>query len=214
MNNKVSEYWIGEGIDYEEIWNAFNSAKDSYTSKFLKMQVSLVQIQFAYPAIQYPLTNLEAIYKTFKRFYYDYKKACLEPHEFQLAGPLFIYDIERNCSIYNFLIETAHVASFLCALYWAYLQFSEKTESIKEKKLNNFQKQIDLVHDLQKNPEKLQIAKTFINDAPVTLKNALENLFSQHLTEINASNEPFNGNIEHSKQHLIQIKLDKNENIQ
>jgi len=109
--SRVSEYWIGENVDYEDIWAAYESG-DGYVHKYHSMRVHLLRITLREQPRELPLFNFEAVYKTIKGYYHDLKKACLTREEYEAAGPLFIYQVNRSSGVWDFLGEIRQLLMF------------------------------------------------------------------------------------------------------
>ena len=117
----ITEYWIGENVDYSKLWDAYNSGIDDYEKKFHFMQVSSAIIEFDLPHTYDPLFNLEAIYKTLKGLYFDFKSYCLtNENERDKAGPLFVHSIGRGSGHWVLLIEKQYIELFMYVLGTAY----------------------------------------------------------------------------------------------
>src|SRR5437660_8359407 len=101
---EVSEYWIGKGVDYESLWAAYDGGQ-GYIQKYYNMTTHLLVIEFSSPEKSKPLFEHEAIFKTIKGYFHDFKKACLTYDDYATAGPLFFYSVERASGIYKFLGE-------------------------------------------------------------------------------------------------------------
>ncbi len=80
-----SEYWIGEEIQYESLWNAYESGF-AYIDKFRSMRVHLLRVELTQFPVDLPLFNHEAVYKTIQGYFHDFKRACLTHEEYDRAG--------------------------------------------------------------------------------------------------------------------------------
>jgi hypothetical protein len=100
----VEEYWIGQGVDYKAVWVSYEEGL-GYIDKFRKMRVHALRIELAQFPSDLPLFNHEAVYKTIKGYFHDLKQQCLSPGESDVAGPLFLYSVERASGIWTFLGE-------------------------------------------------------------------------------------------------------------
>src|SRR5437868_10692181 len=105
------EYWIGEGVDYDGVWAAYESGS-GYVQKFHSMRVHLLRITLREPPRELPLFNFEAVYKTLKGYFHDVKKAYLTGDEYEGAGPVFVYRVDRSSGIWDFLGELRQLLMF------------------------------------------------------------------------------------------------------
>jgi hypothetical protein len=136
MSN-ITEYWIGENVDYSKLWDAYNSGKDGYIQKFHSMKTVPVRIEFDLPHSHDPLFNLEAIYKTLKGLYYDFKSSCItDKNERDKAGPLFVYSIERGSGDWLLYIESTYVIPFIYFLARASLDICHEYYKTKKNIIN------------------------------------------------------------------------------
>lgn len=173
MSN-VTEYWIGENVDYSKVWDAYNAGKDDYINKFHSMKTVPIKIEFDSPNRQDPLFNLEAIYKTLKGLYFDFKQYCLTDNEFNNAGPLFVYSIERGSAEWTILIDPAYAPVFIWTLLKAYHEFYK----IKKTKLEckALEHQVEEINKARENSNKEKIEKTNIDKLIKDKKFVLSNL--------------------------------------
>ena len=95
------EYWIGENIDYDKIWDAYDQGQ-AYIQKFQSMRVHLFRLKLREHPRNLPLFNFEAVYKTIKGYFHDLKKLCLNSKDYAMAGPLFVYSVNRDSGIWDF----------------------------------------------------------------------------------------------------------------
>src|SRR5437588_4326006 len=102
---------MGDAVDYDAIWTAYESGS-SYTQKFNSMRVHLLRVTLREQPRELPLFNFEVVYKTIKGYFHDFKKACLPRDEYEMAGPLFIYRVDRSSGIWEFLGELRQLLMF------------------------------------------------------------------------------------------------------
>src|SRR5205809_6832387 len=100
-SDPTRQYWIGEGLDYDAVWAAYESGS-GYAQKFRSMRVHLLRITLREPPVELPLFNLEVVYRTTKGYFHELKKAYLTREEYERAGPLFVYRIDRSSGIWDF----------------------------------------------------------------------------------------------------------------
>jgi hypothetical protein len=194
----MEEYWIGKGIDYRRVWREFDDGA-GYIEKFHSKKVHLIRITLSYPSKDLPLFNHEAVYKTIKGYFHDLKEACLKPSEYDEAGPLFLYSVDRGSSIWEFLGELRQLLLLGSTL---------ADEKVMGEKLANVDKRIELFRKLFGNaavsPQDFQAfmaAKT-----PRELDKAIHRLIEQGIQRIEVSAVPFEGNIEETRKSLIDFK--------
>ncbi|MFZ0051681.1 MAG: hypothetical protein WAK96_07875 [Desulfobaccales bacterium] len=191
------EYWIGENVDYDKLWHAFDDGQ-AYIQKFRTIEVHLIRITLRNPTRDLPLFNHEVVYKTIKGYFYDLKKLCLPRTEIETAGPLFLYSIERKSGIWDFLGELRQLLLLGTTL---------ADEKVIGEKLNNLDKRIEF---LKKHfgsvvsPADFQAFKKA--RSPRQLERAVQRLIEQGLERVEISRQPFNGDLNTSKAALIDLK--------
>ena len=191
------EYWIGEGVDYDALWNAYESG-EGYIHKFQSMRVHLLRITLHEQPREYPLFNFEAVYKTTKGYFHDLKKFCLTPDEYGEAGPLFIYGVNRSSGVWEFLGELRQVLM---------LGTSLADEKVMGEKLANLDKRLEFVRKhfgnaiSPKDFEMFMKAKT-----PRQLERAVRKLIEQGVQKVEVSREPFSGDIQATAATLVDLK--------
>lgn len=180
------EYWIGENIDLENIWEIFDEGK-IYVEKYNSMEVYLFRLQFNH-ALNLPLFDHEAISKTIKSLFHDLKKECFSDLEYNRLGPIFLYEINRGSAIWTFLAELKPLLIFSTVLSTALLWGKLEGQS-----LNNLNKKIDIIRKLYPDASDLDV-QDFINAWTfIGRKKVLNRLAKQGLEKIEISKEPFNG---------------------
>jgi hypothetical protein len=196
------EYWIGKGVDYDRLWKAYDEGQP-YIQKYQSMRVHLIQISFEQQSSSLPMFNCEAILKTVKGYFHDLKHICLTTDEYQTAGPLFVYSIDRSSEIWAFLGELRQLLLFGTTL---------SDQQTIGHKLDNIDKKLEILKKhfgTDVNPEDFQRfmkAKT-----PRQIEGAFQHLIEQGIKKVEISQEPFSGNIEETKTKLVDIKKLLNE---
>ncbi len=186
MSN-ITEYWIGENVDYVKLWDSYDSGKEGYSEKFHSMKVSQVKIEFAIPPTNEPLFNLEVIYKTFKGLYYDFKNICLANlNERNKAGPLFVYSIERGSGWWHLLIESSYAAQFIIPFAYLALQIYHEPFLIKKTKLEieKLEEERDIRNKERLENNKQKIEQSDIDKFIYERKPIIEKLLSQGIKSI------------------------------
>ena len=195
--NALEEYWIGKDVDYDTFWNAYE-AGGGYIHKFNSMRVHLLRITLREQSRQFPLFNFEVVYKTIKGYFHDLKKFCLTPEEYDAAGPLFIYRVDRSSGIWEFLGELRQMLV---------LGTSLADEKVMGEKLENLEKRLDFFHrnfGNTANPRDFEIfmrAKT-----PRQLERAVQNLIKQGIQKVEVSREPFLGDVKATAVTLVDLR--------
>lgn len=131
----TEQYWIGRGIDVEEVWRDFENG-GGYKTKFDQMECHLIEIVFDNPNSQ-PLFNHEAIFKTMKHLFHETKRFHFTDEAYQFFGPLFLYQVRRSSGVYQFLVEFVPGFIFLLSLSMDALDVLNRLEKYKGKKLDN-----------------------------------------------------------------------------
>ena len=191
------EYWIGDGVDYNAIWAAYESG-GGYVQKFNSMRVHLLRITLREQPRELPLFNFEVVYKTIKGYFHDFKKACLPQDEYEISGPLFIYRVDRSSGIWDFLGELRQLLMFGTSL---------ADEKLMGERLTSLEKRMEFIrkhfgHAVSREDfERFMRAKT-----PRQLERAVQNLFAQGIQRVEVSSEPFVGDIEITEATLVDIK--------
>jgi hypothetical protein len=194
----TAEYWIGKNIPYAEIWKAYEDGL-GYVDKYKSIKVHLIRISFAAPTPRFPLFNHEAVFKTIKGYFHDLKAECLSPTEYNRAGPLFLYSVDRGSGIWEFLGELRQLVLFGTTLADEKLMGEQLQNLDRRMKFlkENFGGQSIDAEDF----ERFMNAKT-----SKELETAFAKLLRQGLTSVQIAKEPFSGNIQESRQSLIELK--------
>jgi hypothetical protein len=197
------EYWIGRDVDFRKVWNDYESGL-GYIDKYHSMEVYLIRITFKQYSSDLPLFNHEAVYKTLKGYFHELKLQCLSQQEYNVAGPLFLYDVERASGKWSFLGELRHLILLGTTL---------TEEKIFGQRIENFQKKLQILRenfgDRYIYPQDFQNFMAANTGRDVQL--ALENLYMQGLIDVEISQEPFMGDIVQTKSRLVSLNRMQNE---
>ena len=191
------EYWIGQDIDFRSVWDDFESGF-AYIDKYRTMDVHLMRLTFEQYPTNLPLFNHEAIFKTVKGYFHELKRTCMTKDEYVMAGPLFIYGIDRGSATWSFLGELRQLLLFGTTL---------ADERIVGQKLDNIDKKLAIINRHfggAYNPEDFQRfmrAKTSPD-----LEFAVRKLLHQKLRRIEISRESFIGEMDQKQRNLIELK--------
>lgn len=191
------EYWIGKDVDYNRLWEAYEQG-DGYIQKYVSMRVHLIRIKLRQQPKNLPLFNFEAVFKTIKGYYHDLKKTCLNPNEYSEAGPLFIYSVNRDSVIWEFLGELRQLLMLGTTLA------DEKTIG---QKMDNLDKRMEFLKKHFGSAVSPQDFQRFMEaKSPRALEKAVQRLIKQGIEKIEISKEPFKGDIKQIEPSLIDIK--------
>ena len=191
------EYWIGRDVNYDQLWDDYDAGQ-GYVQKFRSMRVHLIRITLAEPAIHLPLFNHEAVFKTIKGYFHDLKQLCLSVNEYNTAGPLFLYSVDRGSGVWSFLGELRQLLLLGTTL---------ADEKVIGEKLSNMEKRIEFLRKhfgASVSPEDFQrfmTAKT-----PRQLEKAFHRLVEQGIKKVEISREPFIGDSKKIEGTLIDVK--------
>jgi hypothetical protein len=195
--NSTFEYWIGDGVDYDAIWTAYE-AGSAYMQKFHSMQVHLIRITLREPPRELPLFNFEAVYKTIKGYFHDLKKAYMAEHEYEAAGPLFIYRVDRSSGIWDFLGELRQLLMFGTSLV---------DEKLMGERITSMEKRMEFLRRNFGDAVSAEDMAGFMRArTPRQLERAVQRLFAQGIQRIEVSTEPFTGAIEATEATLVDLR--------
>ncbi|MFZ1933451.1 MAG: hypothetical protein WCB27_04370 [Thermoguttaceae bacterium] len=191
------EYWIGRGVDYQAVWSAYEDG-EVYIRKYRTMRVHLFRMTLQEQPSELPLFNFEAVYKTVKGYFHDLKQGCLNPDEYETAGPLFIYSVNRGSGVWDFLGELRQLLMLGTTL---------ADEKVMGQKIENMDKRVEFIRKhfgtviSPKDFERFMKAKT-----PKQLDSAVQKLIRQGIKRIQISSEPFAGDMKATETSLVDIK--------
>lgn len=195
--NYFYEYWIGKDVNLQKTWDAYHNGK-GYEQKFASMSCHVIEITFEKTSREFPIFNLEPIFKTTKAYYHNLKRDCLPEQEYNSAGPLFIYEINRGSGIWTWLGE----------LYYVLLLGTTLTEEkIKGQRIDNIEKKLKILKeyfgDSNVRPELFQ---AFMEaNTPDDMEQAMQHLFNERIQSIKISRSPVITNIEDARKEMIDI---------
>jgi hypothetical protein len=193
----VQKYWIGSTVNYKELWAAYE-AGEGYIYKFKKMECHLLVIEFHKWNRSFPLFDHEAVFKTIKGLFHDLKKENLSPAEYDAAGPLFFYSVERGSSIYKFLGELRQILMLGNTL---------SDEKLKEKHLRNMQERIDFMRKNFTTVEKEAAQQLVLAKTTDEMDEAVKKLMECGIKSIKVSQQAVLGAPNQSEVKLIELKL-------
>jgi len=195
------EYWIGKDVNYESLWDDFESG-DGYVNKFKSMKVHLLKLSFDNHPTDIPLFDLEVVYKTLKGTFHDIKMDYLSDDEYEAAGPMFVYKIDRGSSEWYLLAELKpllYYAGILVSAIYAY-------QKITKQSLENLDKKISILRKYfpgatGKDEQFFIKAKT-----PWARNKIIQKLIERGLDKVEISKEEFSDDFQKSKSKMIDVK--------
>lgn len=191
------EYWIGQNVNYEHLWNSYDEGRD-YIIKYKSMRVHMIRITLEQQPAGLPLFNFEVVFKTIKGYFHDLKHLCLSNREYQEAGPLFLYCVDRSSGRWEFLSELRQLVLLGTTLA------DEKTIG---QKLDNLDKRMDFLKKHFGNAVSPQDFQMFMKaKSPRQLERAVQRLIEQGIKKVEISSDPFLGNAEQTRSTMIDIK--------
>jgi hypothetical protein len=199
----VREFWTGDGVDYQGIWEAYDFGYQSFRDKYFSRQQHLLVIEFNENfdlglKKPNPLFDHEAVYKTLKGLFHDLKEKNLEKQEYNESTPLFLYSVERGSSIYKFLGELRQLVMFGVLL---------GDEKIMKARQDNIQKRIDFIKKNFAGPLDGQDVSRYVTARTTyEMDQALERLLSKGIKSVKISVEPVQGQLNNIDPKLIDFR--------
>lgn len=147
------EYWIGKGLELEELWKSFESG-GGYIRKFESIEPYLLRLTFENHPITAPLFDHEVLYKTVKGTFHDVKAECLTQQAYDAAAPIFLYRVERGSGIFEFLGELDPILTYVAALGAAMMYYrsaAQKDQDFDEKKWKFIRSEFPRARDIEIN---------------------------------------------------------------
>lgn len=191
------EYWIGEGVNYDAVWDAYESGL-GYVDKFRSMDVHLLRITFAEPSASSPIFNFEAVYKTIKGYFHDLKVAVLSEDEFALAGPLFLYRVDRGSGIWDFLGELRQLLM---------LGTSLSDEKVMGERLTHLEARIAFLRRHFGDAVRPEDFQAFMKArTPRQLNKAMDRLIEQRIQSVQISRDSFTGDAPSLEEAMVELK--------
>lgn len=191
----VYEYWIGRDTDYVSVWQAYETGA-GYIDKFRSMRMHVLRVELTQFAPNMALFNHDAVYKTLKGYFHDIKRYGLSESEYNAAGPLFLYGVDRGSGIWNFLGELEPLMALAMTL-------AEKM--ILNQELTSFHKRFQIVQRYFPTANPHDISRLMQANSKKDLQFALRKLTDQGIQGVMVSQEPFEGDFEKTEKTLIDI---------
>lgn len=192
------DFWIGENSDLSKYWTAYKEG-NVYKRKFSTMNCHAIEITFEQALKDLPLYNLEPIYKTLKAYYHELKLDLLSADEYNSAGPLFIYEINRGSGIWTFLGEL---------WYLLVLGTTLSEEKIKGQRIENMERKLRILRDyFGDSSVRPELFQAFMQaDTPADMEQAMQNLFEERIIAIRISKSPIITSVEDARREMIDIR--------
>jgi hypothetical protein len=192
-------FWTGRNGGLLKYWSAYKLG-EGYQEKFSSMKSHVLEITFENTPKELPLYNLEPIYKTIKSYYHDIKKDCLTKAVYNLAGPLFIYEINRGSGIWTWLGE----------LYYVLILGTSLTEEkIKGQRIDNIEKKLRILKEYFGDSNvRSGLFQAFVQaDTPQEMEQAMQNLFEEKIKSVKISKSPIITTIDEAKKEMIDLNI-------
>ncbi len=191
------QYWIGDDIDYDKIWDAYESGS-AYIQKYNSMRVHLIRIKLREQERHLPLFNFEVVFKTIKGYFHDMKQLCLSEEDYLSAGPLFIYSVNRASGVWDFLGELRQLLLLGTTL---------ADEKVIGQKIENIEKRMEFIKKHFGGAISAGDFQRFMKaKSPRQLERAVQKLIEQGIEKIEISKEPFRGDIQQIEPSLTDMK--------
>ncbi len=193
------EYWIGKDINLSEIWNSFEEGQ-GYINKYNTMNVHLFQLTFNQPNSALPLFSHEVVFKTIKAYFHELKYKCFSQIDYDNSGPLFLYQVSRGSSKYEWIGELRQLLLMGTTL---------SDQKIIGQQIDNYDKKIEfLKKHFDINSIKKEDFIGFMNaETSPQMKEAINKLFSMGINSIKISEKPFVGDYKNTSGTYIDIKI-------
>ncbi len=190
------EYWIGRNVRYTEYWNSYLSG-GGYQTKFRSMETHAIEIQFENYSNDNPLFNFEVVYKTLKGYFHDLKRFCLSPEEYNHAGPLFIYEVNRGSGVWTLLGQLPYLLVYGTSLV---------NEKVIGQRLDNLHKKLEVLEKHFGDEVRPELYQSFMSaKTPSEIEFALSRLFDEKIKDVRISKKPFKGDIKESRNNMISL---------
>jgi hypothetical protein len=202
----VREFWVGEGVDYKALWDAYDRGDLVFPDKYFSQKQHLLVIEFDNPfdlgrEKPVPLFDHEAVYKTIKGLFHDIKKKNLDPREYNGSTPLFLYSVERGSAVYKFLGELRQLIMFGVVL---------GDEKIMQARQENIQRRIDFIRkNFSGTLDPHEVSRYVTARTTYEMDEALERLMSKGIKSIKISSKSIQGRVENVEPSLIEFKRDR-----
>jgi len=167
----MEEYWIGKGINIDKVWNDFDQGK-GYIKKFQSIEVYKLEVKFDCYKPSDPIFNFEALFKSFKHSFHDFKKEFFSVDEYNRFAPLYFYEVKRGTEMWGWLAESTPVVFYAISL-WLFYKKLEKVHLDNElKKIDIKNKKADLAIKISQNPKILDFVErsSFLSHNKATQK--------------------------------------------
>ena len=193
----MHEYWIGQGVDFRGVWSDYDNGR-GYEQKFNTMRVHLIRLTFEMPASHLPLFNHEAIFKTVKGYFHEIKRLCLSSSDYEMAGPLFLYEVSRGSSIWSFLGELRQLLLLGTTL---------ADEKVVGQRLDNIDKKLSILSRYFGNTAHPEDFRAFMQaQAAPDLEDVVTRMIGEGLRRVEVSRRPFSGDPDASRGDMIDLK--------
>jgi hypothetical protein len=181
------------------VWQSYEGGL-GYIDKFRTMRVHVLRIELAQFASHLPLFNHEVVYKTIKGYFHDLKQQCFSPDEYAVAGPLFLYSVERASGIWTFLGELRPLL-LLGATLAEGKMMGQHLENL-DTKLSILRRHFGEAAVLSDAFQAFMDANT-----PRQLQDTVEQLIAQGMLKLTISTQPFDGDMSAAERSMRDLNL-------
>lgn|GEM_PF-1920965 len=195
----VEEYWIGRGVDYKAVWQSYEGGL-GYIDKFNTMRVHVLRIELTQFASNMPLFNHEAVFKTIKGYFHDLKQQCFSPNEYAVAGPLFLYSVQRGSGIWTFLGELPQLLLFGTTLAQG---------KVIGQELENLDTKLSILRQhFGEDAVNTDAFHAFMHAKTASqLSDAVKQLIDQGMLKLSISTQPFEGDMGAAEKSIFDLKV-------
>jgi hypothetical protein len=192
----IYEYWIGQDINFRGVWADYDGGM-AYQEKYQTMRVHLIQLTFE-STLDTPLFNHEAIFKTVKGYFHELKRTCLSSHDYEHAGPLFLYEVGRGSSMWSFLGELRQLLLLGTTL---------ADQKVIGQQLKNIDSKLNILKKYFGNSVRPEDFRAFMQaQTSPALEEAVQRMIGEGLRRVRISKRPFKEDPASAQQQMIDLK--------
>lgn len=205
-------YWTGKDTEYREIWDAYNKGIEGYLYKIHSTPNLHLIIEFEQPNINLPLLNAEAVFKTMKGLFHDFKFECLDKEEYHSSAPISLYSIERGSAIWDFLTSYYYVIPTVYYLSLGIVKFKGALldNELKELQIKKLESELEKINKKRKQQSKAEISRASLDKFVDNHYFPIENLVNQNIKQIKViSSEKALGLEYYSRTEIISLEFNE-----
>ncbi|HAU1653239.1 TPA: hypothetical protein JBJ28_06550 [Legionella pneumophila] len=203
-------YWIGKDTEYKKIWDAYNKNVEAYSYKIQSTPNQHLIIEFEQPNFNLPLLNAEAVFKTMKGLFHDFKFECLDKKEYESSAPISLYSIERGSAIWDFLISNSYVIPMIYTISYGIVKFKGALldNNLKKLQIRKIESELEQMNKDRKQQSKAEISRATLDKFVEKHSLPIENLVNQNIKQIKViSTEEVRGLDYYSKTEIISLEF-------